>query len=156
MLVIATRGAIGLAAAQRSNEPAPRFMSPFFTPAPDAAPHPGCHSGASSLTSSLATLPPSVCVHTGATLTVTFDKSRGGIGRPGRWTIPPVSVDDPSVLRLSSTSERNYLLTAVLMAAAPGTTTVSAHFDEECSGAQITPCTIPPQSAITVNVMVLP
>jgi len=106
------------------------------------------------VTASLAMLPPSVCVRTGATLTVTFDKSPGGVGGPGPWTIPPHAVEDPTILGLSSHSQRGHLLTAVLVATTPGSTTVSAHFDEECSGPQTTPCTIPPQNTISVNVMV--
>jgi hypothetical protein len=100
------------------------------------------------------TLPPSVCARTGATLTVRFDKSPGGLGRPGQWTIPPVGVEDPTILRLSSGSQGGHLLTAVLVTTEPGSTTVPAHFDEECSGTQMTPCTIPPQNEIDVNVRV--
>ena len=156
VLVAATGGAIALAVAQRSREATPRLLSPFSTPAPEAARYPGCHSGAFSLTTSLATLPPSVCVRTGATLTVRFDKSSGGLGRPGPWTIPPVAVEDRSVLGLRSSSRRGQVLAAVLVATEPGSTAVSAHFDEECAGTRTTPCTIPPQNAITVNVMVAP
>jgi len=78
VLVMATGEAIALAVAQRSHEGTPRVLSPFFTPAPEAARYPGCHSGAFAVTASLAMLPPSVCVRTGATLTVTFDKPPGG------------------------------------------------------------------------------
>ena len=156
VLVMATGGAIALALAQRSHQATPRFASPSFTPAPEAARYPGCHAGVFAMTASHATLPPSVCVRTGATLFVTFDKSPGGLGRPGPWTIPPVAVDDRSILGLRSTLRRGQLLTAVLGATTPGSTAVSAHFDEECSGPQVTPCTIPPQDAITANVTVSP
>ncbi len=157
LLVLATGGAITLAVAQRSNDGRPaRVSSPFFTPAPQAAHYPGCHSGAFALTASLATLPPSVCVRTGATLTVTFDKAPGGLGRPGPWTTPPVSVEDGSVLGLRSHAQRGHLLTAVLAPRATGSTAVSAHFDEECAGTESTPCTIPPQNMISVNVTVSP
>ena len=106
------------------------------------------------MTAFLATPPPAVCVHSGTMLTIKFDKSVGGLGVPGPWTIPPVAVVDPSVLTLISSSPNGHLITAFMKAATPGVTVVSASFDEECSGNGMTPCTIPPQSAITVNVTV--
>jgi len=88
-------------------------------------------------------------------LTVTFDKSKGGLGVPGPWTVPPLGVVGRSILMLSSSSPSGQFLTAVLEAGTPGVTTVSAHFDEECSSNDSTPCTIPPQSAINVDVTVV-
>ena len=156
VLVLVIGGAVALAVTQRSNERTPRVSSPPLTSLPEAAASPGCHAGAFALTASLATLPPSVCLQTGATLTVTFDKSTGGLGSPGPWTIPPLSVEDGAILGLRSHEQRGHLLTAVLVATATGSTAVSAHFDEECSGTESTPCTIPPQNTISVNVAVSP
>ena len=62
---------------------------------------------------------------------------------------------DPSVLKLSSSSASGQVLTAVLEAAGSGTTTVYADFDNECSGDQTTPCTIPPLGEISVGVTVV-
>jgi hypothetical protein len=118
------------------------------------SPSSGCHSGTYSMTASLATPASSVCVHTGTTLIVTFDKSAGGQGFPGPWTIPPLAVLDPSVLTLTSSSPNGHLITAFLKAAMPGTTAVSANFDEECSANVTTTCTIPPQGAMNVHVTV--
>jgi hypothetical protein len=115
----------------------------------------GCHSGSFSVTVSLAMPPPSMGLHAGATLTVTFDKSTGGLGVPGPWTVPPLDVVDRSILMLSSSSPSGQLLTAVHETGTPGVTTVSAHFDEECSSNDSTPCTIPPQSAINGDVTVV-
>ena len=106
------------------------------------------------MTASLAPPPPSVCVLTGTTLTVTFDKSAGGMGVPGPWTVPPVAVVDSSVLMLSSSVSRGHLLIAVLKADTAGAATVSAGFGEECSGGVTTGCTVPPEGDINVNVTV--
>jgi hypothetical protein len=114
-----------------------------------------CHSGSFSLVVSLTGRQSSVCLHQGTTLTVTSDKSAGGLGVPGPWTIPPLDVVDSSVLRLSSSSESGPLLKAVLETGTPGTTSVSAHFDEECSSGDTTACTIPPQGVINLNVTVV-
>ena len=38
---------------------------------------------------------------------------------------------------------------------APGTATVSGYFDNECSAADMTPCTIPPMSQINLTVTVV-
>jgi DNA-binding beta-propeller fold protein YncE len=114
-----------------------------------------CRYGKVSVLASLAIPSPSICLHEGATLTVTFDKSAGGLGVPGPWTVPPLGAVDPSVLKLSSRSARGQVLTAALEATGSGTATLSAHFDEECSGDQLTACTIPPQGEIDVGVTVV-
>jgi hypothetical protein len=101
----------------------------------------------------------SVCLHSGATLIVTFDKSAGSWGgTAGAWTTyPPVAVaGDPSVLKLSSDSPQGQRDTAVFEARSPGTTWVTARFDVSCSNANTTPCTIPPEGQITVNATVVP
>jgi hypothetical protein len=114
-----------------------------------------CQAGSVAVTVSLTSPTHSVCVHSGSTLTVTFDKSVGGLGVPGPWTIPPLHVEDQSVLSIISSSPSGQHLTTALKAGAPGITAVSAYFDEECSSGETTPCTIPPQSTIDLDVTVV-
>jgi hypothetical protein len=114
-----------------------------------------CQTGPISVAVSLAVSPLPVCLYSGSTLTVTFNSSIGGLGVPGPWGDPPVQIEDPSVVRLTSSSTNGRRLTAVLATGMPGTTTVFAMFDEECATGEATPCTIPPGSPpIDVNVTV--
>jgi hypothetical protein len=115
-----------------------------------------CRSGSVSVAEPPAGPGTSVCLHAGATLTVTFDKSSSrATGVPGRWAVPPVRVVNPSTLGITATSTRGPLLTAVFSADAPGSTMVYASFDEECAGRDTTPCTIPPLAEVELNVTVV-
>ena len=89
----------------------------------------------------------SVCLHVGATLTATFDKSAGGYGGPaGAWE--PLEVHPALVLRTVSDSPDRQLLKAVFVASSPGTAWVSAGFQTVCSSTA-TPCTIPPSTSLS-------
>ena len=64
-----------------------------------------CQSGSASLEVSPSTPPPSVCLRTGSILTVMFRESAGE-GVPGPWTIPRLYVTEPSVLKLTLSSQK--------------------------------------------------
>jgi hypothetical protein len=98
--------------------------------------------------------PLAVCLRTGATMTVTFDKSGGGMGVPGSWAVPPIRMDRP-ILTVISTSPHTSVLTAVFRATTPGGTTVYASFDEGCSAGDVTPCTVPPLGSVQLEVTVV-
>jgi hypothetical protein len=126
--------------------------APIRLPAADAL---TCHSGSVRLSASLAAAPASLCVYLGTTVTITFDSRRGGIGEAGPWATPSVMVEHPSILSPTSQEMHGHQLTARFVAAGLGATEISASFDEECTASeQSPPCTIPPQSSITVKVMV--
>jgi hypothetical protein len=112
-----------------------------------------CQSGSASVAAP-STGSHAVCLHVGATLTVTFDKSGGGMGVPGPWLVPPVRMDRP-IIAITSTSPHGPLLTAVFRAESPGSTTVYASFGEECSKGDKTPCTVPPLGMIELDVTVV-
>jgi hypothetical protein len=131
------------------------IVPPVTGGAPTTGPVPmDCPSGSVSVAVPLTGPSASVCLHAGSTLTVTFDKSGGAIGLPGPWAVPPVRVDSP-ILGVISTSPRGAQLLAVFSAESPGTTIVYASFDEECSGGDKTPCTIPPLGMIELDVTVV-
>ena len=95
----------------------------------------------------------SVCLHVGAVLTATFDKSAGGYGGPsGPWA--PLQVEPTSVLRVISEAPDRQLLKAVFGASHPGTASVNASFQTVCSSRDTT-CTIPPLDEIFLNVTVI-
>jgi len=129
--------------------------SPPVAPVSPTAPAPGtCTSVPLSVTASVGHAPAPVCVVSGTALTVTFDKSRAAIGVPGPWGEPAVQVSAP-ILQIRSTSSQGALLVARLTAVAPGTATVRAGFDQECSAGDSTPCTIPPQALLSLSVTVV-
>jgi hypothetical protein len=123
---------------------------------PATAPNPGdCQSGAVAVAVSTVGAPLSVCLVTGATMTVTFDKSGGGgMGTHGPWAVPPIRLDRP-ILTVVSTSPHASVLTAVFRAGAPGGTTVYASYDEGCPPGDATPCTVPPLGMIQLEVTVV-
>ena len=125
-------------------------VPPTPSPAPD-----NCRSGSVTVAASLPILPPPVCVHSGATLTVDFDKSNSRIGVPGPWAVPPLAVTPNGFLTVSRTTESGDHLTATFAATAPGTATVSSYFDNECAPTDTTPCTIPPLNEINLRVTVV-
>jgi hypothetical protein len=101
--------------------------------------------------------PPSrVCLYAGATLTVAFDKSTGGLGTgtPGPW-VPPLAVTPSGILTVVSTVWAADHMTTVFRTVSTGTATVSAQFDNECSAGASSPCTIPPLSGINLIVQVV-
>jgi hypothetical protein len=114
-----------------------------------------CQSGSVTVAASIPNLPPPVCLHSGATLTVVFDKSTAGIGVPGPWAVPPLAVAPKGFLTVTSTTDSGDHLTATFATTAPGTATVSGYFDNECGAADTTPCTIPPMSEINLSVTVV-
>lgn len=130
-------------------------LAPGTVPA-TASPAPAnCQSGSVTVAASLPTLPPPVCLHSGATLTVVFDKSTSGIGVPGPWAVPPLAVVPIGLLTVTSTTASGGHLTATFATKAPGTATVSGNFDNECLPADVTLCTIPPLSQINLRVTVV-
>jgi hypothetical protein len=114
-----------------------------------------CQSGSVSLTATLLQRSESVCLVTGSILHATFDTSAGGgMGIPGPWSGTPM-VADSTVLVLSSSSTHGRVLEAAFTAGDPGTTTVSAYYDNECSSEDVTPCTVPPLGTIGLTVQVV-
>jgi hypothetical protein len=114
-----------------------------------------CRSGSVSLTVTLRSGPDWVCLRSGAILHATFDTSAGsGMGIPGPWSGSPM-VADSTVLSLSSSSAHGRLLDAQFTAGGPGTTTVSAYYDNECGSDDVTPCTVPPLGTIGLTVTVV-
>jgi hypothetical protein len=143
--------------------PAPSLPAPTVTTLatprsfpPTTASNPSdCQSGSVALAVSLGAAQRSVCLRTGATLTVLFDKSgRGGMGLPQQWAVPPIRQDQP-ILSVISTSPRGSSLTAVFKAETPGSTTVYANYEEGCSAATTTPCTVPPLGMLALDVTVV-
>ena len=152
-----TTQTLGTGPVQGVRAPATTFttLAPETVPVP-ASPTPAlCQSGSVTVAASSPTLPQPVCLHSGATLTVVFDKSRSGIGVPGPWAAPPLAVVPNGLLAVTSTTASGERLTATFATKAPGTATVSANFDNECSPGDMTPCTIPPLSQITLRVTVV-
>ena len=98
-----------------------------------------------------------VCLDSGATLTVTFDKSAGSWGgQPGAWLSPPVTISgDTSVLKLVTASPNGQTLSAVVEARMPGTSSLNAYFEVSCSSRDTSPCTIPPIAEHTLSVTVV-
>jgi hypothetical protein len=114
-----------------------------------------CQSGSVAVAASFGGAQRSVCLRTGATLTVVFDKSGpGGMGLPEQWATPPIRQDQP-ILSVISTSPRGSSLTAVFKAETPGYTTVYASYDEGCSASDTTPCTVPPLGMLSLEVTVV-
>jgi hypothetical protein len=114
-----------------------------------------CQSGSVTLTVTLRHEPESLCLVTGSILHATFDTSAGGgMGIPGPWSGSPM-VADSTVLSLSSSSAHGRLLDAQFTAGGPGTTMVSASYDNECGSDDVTPCTVPPLGTIAVTVTVV-
>jgi hypothetical protein len=130
----------------------PRHSSPPVTTAPT-----DCRSGTLSLAASSATSTQPLCLHSGTILTVTFDKSAGSWGgTPGAWTYPPVAIGgDPSILKLNSESTSGDHIIAVFEARSPGATFVTARFEVSCSSRDTSPCTIPPEGEINLDVTVV-
>lgn len=121
-----------------------------------ATPHgvtPCIHHGASISISHLQS--PPICVAVGTRLRIKFDKRGQGIGSPGPWAKPPASTSNSSVLGVVWTKTAGRFLYARVRAKAVGTVTLNAFFNQECSGPQTTPCTIPPEASFTVNVSVV-
>jgi hypothetical protein len=116
---------------------------------------PICASHATAATVSVSHQPAPVCLVTGTRLTVTFDKTHAAIGTPGPWGVPRVQVQ-PRILTIRSTVAKGPLLTAHLVARTRGIAIVRAGFNQECSIGDTTPCTIPPQAILTLDVTVVP
>lgn len=114
----------------------------------------GCRSGSVKVTASVGKAPAPLCLYSGARLTVVYDKSKGGIGVPGPWAVPPVTVVPSDVLTVRSTTRSGQHLTVVFKATTTGTATVYATYDNECSKGDTTPCTIPPATTIEFTVTV--
>jgi len=112
-------------------------------------------SGPVTATASLSNLPPPICLRDGATLTVVFEKSTGGLGVPGPWGVPPVGVTPDGILTISSTTQSGDRLTAVFATRTAGTVAVSGYYANECGAGEATPCTIPPLSTIPLSVTVV-
>ena len=107
------------------------------------------------MTASLSNRPSRVCLYDGAMLTVVFDKSKGGLGVPGPWGVPPVEVTPSAILATSSTVPSGDRLTAVFVTRTAGIATVSGYYDNECGAGETTPCTIPPLTTINLTVTVV-
>ena len=152
--------AMGCSAAGVSERTAPTTVPPATMGTPPITVVSSSHDGSSTCYSNPLVLAIDhvgeymVCVAPGTRLTIQFDKHDGGIGTPGPWTRPPVDSSPSSVLALRSSVSRGDRLVAVFDAVTPGTADVNASFDQECSGPQTTPCTIPPQAAFDVSVIV--
>jgi hypothetical protein len=115
-----------------------------------------CRSGSLSVSASPAE-GPAVCVRTGAVLIVTFDDSPGAWGGSAAgWDPDSPWVYGASVLRLASSSTAGDRMTATFDAVAPGTATVTAHFDVSCTSRNTSPCTIPPVGDVSLEVRVAP
>lgn len=133
----------------------PATTPPTIDPAPSPPSATNCRSGVLSVAASQETQQMTICLRSGSTLKLTFDKSIGGYGRPGPWNVSPVTIGDPSILRLVSSVPRGQYLTADLATQGSGTTSVTAYFERECSRGDTTPCTIPPLAIIGVSVKVV-
>jgi hypothetical protein len=62
---------------------------------------------------------------------------------------------DPSILKLDSESTRGDYISAVFEARSPGATFVTARFEVSCSSRDTSPCTIPPEGEINLDVTVV-
>jgi hypothetical protein len=99
--------------------------------------------------------PSPACLVSGATLTISFDKSHAAIGVPGPWGRPLVQAEPAGIVHIRSARKRGHLLIVRLTARKPGTATVIAGFGQECAAGDTTPCTIPPQAILSVPVTVV-
>jgi hypothetical protein len=97
---------------------------------------------------------PSICLVSGATVSLTFDKSDAALGASGAWGTDPVQVY-PDIMSISSTEIEGPRLTASLKARLPGYATVRAVFDQLCTAGSTTPCTVPPLGIFDVYVTVV-
>jgi hypothetical protein len=116
---------------------------------------PGCVSGNTVVTAAVGHQPSPVCLVSGSTLTILFDKSHAAIGVPGPWARPLVQAEPAAVVHIRSTTKQGHVLIVRLTARQPGTTNVTAGFGQECAAGDTTPCTIPPQAILSVPVTVV-
>jgi hypothetical protein len=116
-----------------------------------------CSSGSVSLGTLLPETTRTVCLVSGKTLTVIFDKSPGSFGgAAGDWFPSPLLISgNGSALKLVSESVTSQTIRTVFEAAAPGTAEVSARFEVSCTGQDSPPCTIPPDGQIGLRVLVV-
>jgi len=93
------------------------------------------------------------CVAVGSVVTVTFTQLAAYGGPPGGW-LGGATSSDPTIVVVDSSTTSGPLLTAQIRGLSPGTATVMVDFQNECSAATTTPCTIPPQGQETLTVQV--
>jgi hypothetical protein len=147
-------GAVALTACSSGPSATP---STTRSPVVDVAQHwpSRCISGSASLTVPRIQNPPrGLCVTVGTHLTLTFVK-RGEHVIAGPWAVPPVSSGNPSIIAVGRVTKAGSTVTAHLTAVTPGSTSVTAAFNQECAASDTPPCTIPPQMSSTVAVTVV-
>jgi hypothetical protein len=127
-------------------------LPPNWLPPTSAIPS-NCQSGSVTMTASVPP-PPRICLHSGASLTVVFEKAKPGIGVPGPWQVPPQVVPS-GFLAITSTSQSAGQLTANFKATTAGAGTVIANYGNQCAASDTTPCTIPPATEISLSVTVV-
>ena len=93
------------------------------------------------------------CVAVGAVVAVSFTQVAAYGGPLGGW-LGGATSSDPTVVVVDSGTTNGPVLTAQIRGVSPGTATVTVDFQNECSAAITTPCTIPPQGQETLTVQV--